>query len=250
MAYEVTLTSQQVELLTALVEASNSAQREFFVLRAMTGTRIAHPVFGENDKAIYGPDLQALEDLGFLTVIGYDSQGKSSSFDVSPAGRQAYSDIHAQTAALEDAAEDDMCRFIDASEFRHSFPAAHERWAAAAKLLWSDDTRGQLTEVGHYCREALQEFADVLVGGLPIHDETKKTETIKRLKAWLGAQADLGATTGEMLEALVAYWGTVSDLAQRQEHASSRKGEPLEWEDARRLVFQTLVVMYEVARLP
>jgi len=50
------------------------------------------------------------------------------------------------------------------------------------------------------------------------------------------------------LDALLVYWGTACDLVQRQEHGSQREGAPLTWEDARRVVFQTMLVMYEVGR--
>jgi hypothetical protein len=46
----------------------------------------------------------------------------------------------------------------------------------------------------------------------------------------------------------VDYWGTVSDLVQRQEHGAQKQGAELTWEDARRVVFQTAIVMYEVSR--
>jgi hypothetical protein len=48
------------------------------------------------------------------------------------------------------------------------------------------------------------------------------------------------------LEALVPFRGTVSDLVQRQEHGGQREGAPLRWEDGRRLVFQTAVIMFEI----
>lgn len=53
---------------------------------------------------------------------------------------------------------------------------------------------------------------------------------------------------GPFVESLVAYWDTVSDLAQRQEHGGHRDAEPLTHEDARRLVLQTAVMMFEVRR--
>lgn len=43
------------------------------------------------------------------------------------------------------------------------------------------------------------------------------------------------STEGPFVESLVAYWDTVSDLAQRQEHGGHRDAEPLTHEDARRL---------------
>jgi hypothetical protein len=56
----------------------------------------------------------------------------------------------------------------------------------------------------------------------------------------------LGEATSEVLGALLAYWGTVSDLVQRQEHGAQKEGQQLIWLDARRVVFQTASVMYEI----
>lgn len=50
------------------------------------------------------------------------------------------------------------------------------------------------------------------------------------------------------LDALLAYWGTASDLVQRQEHGNQKVGAALLWEDGRRVVFQTAMVMYEIER--
>ncbi len=52
----------------------------------------------------------------------------------------------------------------------------------------------------------------------------------------------------DFLEALIGYWGTVSDLIQRQVHGAQREVERLGIEDGRRVVYQTLNVMYEVDR--
>src|SRR5439155_2241153 len=48
------------------------------------------------------------------------------------------------------------------------------------------------------------------------------------------------------LDALIGYWGAVSDLVQRQEHGGQREGAELTWHDARRVVFQVAMVMFEV----
>jgi hypothetical protein len=60
----------------------------------------------------------------------------------------------------------------------------------------------------------------------------------------LGMKRDaLGDTTYKFL---LAYWAAVNDLAERAEHGSQQEGSPLLWEDGRRLVFQTLLVMVEL----
>ena len=106
----------------------------------------------------------------------------------------------------------------------------------------------QLTTIGHLCREAMQEFATSLCAA---HNATPAepdpAKTVARVRAVLKHEgAPLGEKLAAFFDALLAYWGTVSDLVQRQEHGGQKEGEPLMWEDGRRVVFQTLLVMYEV----
>ena len=61
-------------------------------------------------------------------------------------------------------------------------------------------------------------------------------------------RAKTGDTASEFLDSLIEYWRTVSGLAQRQEHSGQKEGRPVDLEDARLVVFQTLLVMYEVHR--
>jgi hypothetical protein len=53
---------------------------------------------------------------------------------------------------------------------------------------------------------------------------------------------------GAFASALLHYWGTLIDLVSRQEHRASTEAAELNFEDARRVVFQTLVVMFEIDR--
>jgi hypothetical protein len=120
----------------------------------------------------------------------------------------------------------------------------------AESLLWECDSREQLTAIGHFCREALQEFATALADEHQPADVDKDIQhTVARIKAVLGLRrGDLGKTEKQFLDALITYWGTVSDLSQRQEHGAQKEGELLIWEDSRRVVFQTAIVMFEVDR--
>ena len=63
-------------------------------------------------------------------------------------------------------------------------------------------------------------------------------------------QAEFGSSSVRAhLDAVIVYWGTVSDLVQRQEHGAAKEGEALTWEDARRVVFQTVNLFHELAGL-
>ena len=59
----------------------------------------------------------------------------------------------------------------------------------------------------------------------------------------------MGDSLGAFLDAFVALWGTVSDLAQRQEHGTQGNALPLGWDDGRLLVFHVMVVMFEIDTL-
>jgi hypothetical protein len=92
----------------------------------------------------------------------------------------------------------------------------------------------------------LAHFASSL---LAVHGVTVSgsSGTVDKLRAVLTEKKpEMSSATHALLDALVPYWGTVSDLAQRQEHGAEKEGEALTAGDARRLVFQTAVVMVEI----
>lgn len=116
----------------------------------------------------------------------------------------------------------------------------------AESLLYAEDTENTLTTIGHLLREAMQEFASALVDRFkPPRVDSDKAKTVSRIKAVLG-MLRLSDKVSAFLDALIAYWGTVADLVQRQEHGGLKEGEPLRWLDARRIVFQVAVVMMEI----
>lgn len=135
-------------------------------------------------------------------------------------------------------------------EFKRSYESVYDKWSQAESLLWESDSDKQYTTVGHLCREALQDFADALVNKhRPPEADPDKAHSISRIRAVIEVRKDsIASTEREFLNELVSYWHAVSNLVQRQEHGAQRNGAPLKWEDARRVVFQTLVVMYEVDR--
>jgi hypothetical protein len=58
----------------------------------------------------------------------------------------------------------------------------------------------------------------------------------------------VGPSVRPHLEALLNYAGTVIDLGQRQAHGTAKEGQALVWDDARRVVLQTIVVFVELDR--
>jgi hypothetical protein len=75
-------------------------------------------------------------------------------------------------------------------------------------------------------------------------------KTLDRLSAVIKQHHPaLGERRRRLFDALFNYWRVAIEIVQRQEHGGQREGEQLEWEDGRRAVFHTGVVMIEVAGL-
>ncbi len=143
-----------------------------------------------------------------------------------------------------------MFRYLDSAAFAARHPDAFAKWQQAEVLLWSSDSTQQHTAIGHHCREAMQFFATSLVEAFkpdPVDSDTAKT--VSRIRAVLGqARPTMSDRVYSMLDALLHYWGTVTDLTNRQEHGAQKENRALSWEDSRRQVFQTAIVMFEFDR--
>jgi hypothetical protein len=124
------------------------------------------------------------------------------------------------------------------------------RRLSAAKAWSHADSQDEATTVGHYCREAMQAFATHLIEQLGVHSaDANPAHDVDRIRAVLNhVRPRFGEAEHQLRDALLGYWGAVTDLAQRQEHGGQREGEPLVWEDSRRVVFQTAVLFYEFDR--
>lgn len=247
----ILLEKEQQGLLAVLVEAARNVPREqrqkFMVIQTFEGTTINHPGLPRDLAGIYIGDLQVLAQEGLLNLT-YTQRG-TPVFDVTPLGFRYYEWLKQRAGEPIQQVEQEIIGYLDSESFRKRYPDAFTKWREAASLLREADTEQKLTVIGHLCREALQEFTTHLVEEFqPPNVDSEKSHTIARLKAVLGCLTYLTSTEKPFLDALVSYWGTVSDLVQRQEHGAQREREGLGWEDARRVVFHTALVMYEVAR--
>jgi hypothetical protein len=75
------------------------------------------------------------------------------------------------------------------------------------------------------------------------------TKTLDRASAVINLRRqELGEASSELLDALFGYWRAVNSVVRRQEHGAQKEGEPLTWEDGRRVVYQTMAVMVELDR--
>jgi len=240
------------QLLIDLVEAERRVPREdrssFIVAHSMgaRGVQLIHPGWQPKSRRVPEVDLESLASVGLLNA-SFGSSGDPLC-SVSPAGTEYFLELMAARGEPIQRMQIGMRSYFDSAQFRSRHPRAFEKWMHAESLLWGEESQRNLTTIGHVCREALQEFASSLVSQSKARDiNPGPTKTVARIQAVLNMKsATLGESASKFFEALLAFWGTVSDLAQRQEHGGQKEGEPLTFADASRLVRLTLVVIYEV----
>jgi hypothetical protein len=242
---DILLSDDQKELLALMVEAQRAVPKDrrfpFLLSTTTAGSHLIHEGLSGNIAA-YSGDLDSLAERGLLR-LSFGSRG-TPNYDVTNEGYAYYEWMKTVEGRPVEAVEAEVRSFLNSDSFRRGHAKAFERWRDAAERLWGADDDPTFTEIGHICREAIQAFAeDVGAAGNP--DPTK---TVDRIRHALGF-SNAGSRTRAFAEALLAYWGTVSDLIVRQEHGARKEGEPLSWEDARRCVFQTALVMFEIDRL-
>jgi hypothetical protein len=245
---DVYLEDEQRQVLAWMVEAERSLPQanhgSFLLADTAGGCFLVHTLVAERPPVRKG-DVDALADHRLLRR----SRGNSgnSLYDVTPQGRRYYAEMKRRGGEAALVVHKEIRSFLDGKAFMHSFPDAYDRWHQAEQGLWDADNPAEMTRIGHTCREALQEFAAALAKRHGVEASADHTKTVQRIRAVLDKQ-QAGKTHQAFLDALLAYWGTVSDLAQRQEHGGLREQDPLTWEDTRRVVFQTAIVMFEIAQ--
>lgn len=245
----ILLEADQEALLRIMVEASRNLtgtnRQEFLMNTTLEGVRLLHPGIPTGDTVIYRGDMDVLARSGLVLSR---STGKGYlALNVSPEGFAYYREAQMAAGDECDRIENHVRRFIDLPSCHAKHAEAFAKWRKAEELLWNDQDSQSVTSIGHLCREALQMFFDDIVKELDITDANPdKAHTIARAKAVLSRlRGKLGEAKSAFLDALLTYLGTVVDLVQRQEHGAQREKEDLVWDDARRVVFHTALVMYE-----
>jgi hypothetical protein len=244
------LTTEQEDLLVALVGMERGVPRE------QRGTFMKVMTLGSTGEVIYignsgfrsqipahFQDLSALEDVGYVR-----SSGRSASFYVTGDGRAEVERLMRAKGEPAKRQEEEARRYLDSDGMRQRHSAAYARWVVAEGKLWGTETEGQQTEIGHSCREAMLLFATSLVErARPEPVERDPQLVVKRVEAVL-RKVERSGRRRQALEALLGFWVGMKDLVERQEHGALKEGERLDWEDGRRLVFLTMVVMTELDR--
>jgi len=242
------LEPEQAELLSSLCEAARSQNRHerqsFHAIEFGEGSTLRHPRLpGGGIDDPHFPDLELLAKYQLIHVSSRNRDGMV--FDVTPEGFAHWETLKAKQGSGVDRIQKEIRSYIESAPFRARFATAFDKWAQAEEKLWSAESDRQFTTIGHECREAIQAFASA-AGASPNQNAASDVDNVRRGLNALKGRVPESLTA--MLDALLPYWGTMTDLVQRQEHGASKEGEPIGWEDARAVVFQTSIVMFEFAR--
>jgi hypothetical protein len=243
------LEEEQEGVLALMLDAERDVPRErrapFLLVRTSTGAVLVHDGFAENREVAAG-DVLSLAEAGLLRLeVG--SRG-AANYEVTNQGRAYHAWMKERDGEPLERVEAEVRHLLDGPDFQARHPAAYARWTEAEAALWSAESVAEFTNIGHACREAIQLFVtDLVERHQPAAVEPDPQKTVARLKAVL-ATVGLRSALTKFLDALLVYFGTVSDLVQRQEHGGQKEGEPLTWEDGRRVVFQAGLVMFELDR--
>ncbi len=252
----IILEEEQKELFIEIVETVKKIPRDermkMSMIKTFDGVWLTIPskdsgVYEIND--IIDGDLDVLVNRGLLD-LSYTSKGNEQYY-IPPEGFKYYEWLMIRQGKPIERIEESTFKYFELGNFRKKYTEAYNKLRKAEEKLWASDTEESFTTIGHLCREAMQEFADQLYFEVFEEKSTEpKSHTVKRIRKVLKEKSsNLGETVENFLEALLPYWGTVSDLVQRQEHgAQKEKGEDINWEDSRRVVFQTANIMYELHR--
>jgi hypothetical protein len=245
------LDAEQEALLALIVEMYRSVPRDqrdgFLILDADQATSILMP--GAPDQpSVVAADVRALVEAGYLRLVAVNDR-YSRQYDVTQSGFEHYESAKRRSGEPTQALENAVTSYLDSTSFAGRHAASYAKWRQAADELWSTDSERELTSVGHHVREAMQIFATECVDEYGASDAPPQFEQhINRIWAVIDlARPKMGDAETAFLEALARYWEAANKLAQRQEHGMTRAAS-LTWEDARRLIFATAFVMYELDR--
>ena len=117
-------------------------------------------------------------------------------------------------------------------------------------MLWDADSRVKVVALATEAREAMREFACALVDWSEPHAAVQESkDTVVRLSALVEMQRPrLGEDRCALQAALLEYWDALCTAVQRHGDPHQTVQERLRWEDGRRVVVLTALVMVEVDR--
>jgi hypothetical protein len=251
----ILLEKEQRDLLVTMVEAARSLPRDrrqpIIVLTDEVGAMLVHPGVPQGTRIYFG-DLDPLARAQLIHITSHigPSGPTMVEVEVTPEGVAYYAELKSRSGQPIERVQTTIKAYLGAAAFNSRHANSYAKWSEAEQMLWNSDSQADLTTIGHKCREALQLFATELVNRhRPPGVDPDPAKTKNRIAAVVGQQKDrLSQAQSSLFDALLWYWEAVVDLSQRQEHGAQKEGVPLASEDARRTVFQTAVVMFELDR--
>lgn len=248
------LEPEQDQLLATIVEMVRSvprAERGSFLLLEMNGGDFLLMSGAATQPMVLASDVRMLARYGLLDSAPGGSK-YSTPYDVTPEGFEYYERMKAAVAGPTEGIEDAVTRYLETPDFALRHRDSFAKWTQAADELWGTDSERDLTSVGHHVREAMQMFVSESVELYKVTGaDADPTKTLNRMQAVIDqakASPEVGEAEAAFLDAMSQYWRALNGIAQRQEHGGS-KSDPLDWEDARRLVFAAAFVMFELDRV-
>jgi hypothetical protein len=248
------LENDQVNVLCLLVEAYRNIEPqkrvEFIVTRGSNSDLVLHPGFNKGWTDISIVDLRMLDSVGLVKILEQDDPHAEFKFILTPNGLKYFELIKQKEIEPIKRVEKDILQFIELETFKSKYGNAYKKWKEAETLLWKADNNELYSAIGHLCREAVQEFLDKLIIDNNLQNEfSDKTKTKNRLEGILQKNRDqLGKTLPGFYTSLLSYWNALVDLIQRQEHSGLNEGEEISFNDAKRIVFQTAVLFYDISK--
>lgn len=237
----------QVDLLRRLAQAGGVKSSDFRLTTAWQGQFIQHPGLAEpiNDFAV--SDLDELVSAGLVRRTR--STGSVRHFAITNKGWDHWEALGAQKDSVA-RIEDNVRRLLDPAPTKGPYAEAFRKWAAAEAMLWTaKEEPAHLTALAIVCRDTIQRFADAFAREQGHLSEEPSAKTINRVTAAIDRlRGRVSKRQVKLLDALEAYWRAVDGLVQRQVHAAEKGGRPVEWEDARLVVTQTALIMFELIR--
>jgi hypothetical protein len=240
----VELEAEQAQLFYYMVEAARQApreEREWYAFAVGGGTEILQGPGGQREVIL--SDIHELERVGLIRRV----PGTDGRYLIPLEGYKRYAEMKREEEQPIERVEEQPRRFFEDKAFQAAFPRAYALWSEAEGLLWSAESDTDFTTIGHKAREAMHAFATELVELYrPPEVESDPVLVNKRLGAVIAAcEPCLGEKRAALLRALGDYSETTMGVIQRQEHGGQKEGQPLVWQDARRVVFHVAVVMFE-----
>jgi len=244
-----------VEEHSRLTETSWSYQgiSENDIAHAMTEElAITHEFVDSGDFYTSNTRLRILEAVESLEKRGLVKAHKvAGPWGIKPTywGRQEIREWKADQGP--EALLEEKRRFAE-STVERLYPTAFAHLRKAMKVLCEGTDETDWSTVGHDCRLAMQDFAQAVYERFypaAKQEPLSLEKSVEKIRRVLARQPKTSQTLASMVEALLTYWGTVTDYVQRAEHRSQKEGGQITEEDAKRCILYSYLVLAEITNI-